>query len=154
VERLVESGLVSDLTLARQVEQSLERLRNAGQLFFTELAFAHRGDSRPKSEERIRATGATLLATRDAAFGLTGALEDIAAILLRARPTPTSLNDDASADGAAEASSSSQESEPEDDGFVEQVTTLARRATELRDDLRLLVRADDEAYVYFVEFRG
>ena len=32
--------------------------------------------------------------------------------------------------------------------------TLARRAGELRDDLRFLLRADDAAYVYFVEFRG
>ena len=31
---------------------------------------------------------------------------------------------------------------------------LARRAGELRDDLRFLLRGGDADYVYFVEFRG
>ena len=31
---------------------------------------------------------------------------------------------------------------------------LARRAGEIRDDLRFLLRADDPGFVYFVEFRG
>src|SRR5205807_10167977 len=42
----------------------------------------------------------------------------------------------------------------DDDAVDEQAAALARRAGEIRDDLRLLLRADDEAYVYFVEFRG
>ena len=36
----------------------------------------------------------------------------------------------------------------------ESVATLARRAKELRDEIRLLLRVNDNDYVYFVEFRG
>src|SRR5207245_697414 len=38
--------------------------------------------------------------------------------------------------------------------MADEIAALARRARELRDDLRLLVRGDDPEYVYFVEFRG
>src|SRR5207253_3012926 len=37
---------------------------------------------------------------------------------------------------------------------AEAIATLARRARELRDELRFLLRASDDEYVYFVEFRG
>src|SRR6185295_5929221 len=37
---------------------------------------------------------------------------------------------------------------------TEDAATLARRAGQLRDDLRFLLRGGDEEYVYFVEFRG
>jgi ATP-dependent DNA helicase DinG len=37
---------------------------------------------------------------------------------------------------------------------AEEAEGLARRARELRDDLRFLMRADDPAYVYFIEMRG
>jgi ATP-dependent DNA helicase DinG len=36
----------------------------------------------------------------------------------------------------------------------EDPAALARRAGEIRDEVRFLLRADDPAYVYFVEFRG
>ena len=34
------------------------------------------------------------------------------------------------------------------------IATLARRSRELRDDLRFLLRAGDNEFVYFVELRG
>jgi hypothetical protein len=36
----------------------------------------------------------------------------------------------------------------------EDAATPARRAGQLRDDLRFLLRGNDDSYVYFVEFRG
>ena len=36
----------------------------------------------------------------------------------------------------------------------EDVLALGRRAAEIRDDLRFLLRADDPGYVYFLETRG
>ena len=49
-------------------------------------------------------------------------------------------------------------SEPTADGTsreqAEAVASLIRRAGELRDDLRFLMRAADPAYVYFIETRG
>ena len=44
------------------------------------------------------------------------------------------------------------ETDPED--AREDVQALARRAGELRTELRFLLRGGDEEYVYFVEFRG
>ena len=41
-----------------------------------------------------------------------------------------------------------------DDDAADDRDALARRAGELRDELRFLLRAGDSGYVYFVEFRG
>ena len=38
--------------------------------------------------------------------------------------------------------------------LAEAFNTLQRRAEELRDDLRFLLRASDADYVYYVEARG
>src|SRR5207244_7774422 len=75
--------------------------------------------------------------TADAAASLTGALDIIEATLaLLARPA-----------GAAKDADDLGEQ-------IELVASLARRARELRDELRVLLRGDDPEYVYFVEFRG
>ena len=37
---------------------------------------------------------------------------------------------------------------------TEEVLALARRAAEIREDVRFLLRADDPAFVYFLEIRG
>ncbi len=99
------------------------------------MAFAHRGDGRTKNEERVRATAASLAQVSEAAADLTGALDVVEASLLktvRLKPDAPTDTDDSTTDAA----------------------TLARRAGELRDDLRFLLRGGDEEYVYFVEFRG
>src|SRR6185312_6113636 len=41
-----------------------------------------------------------------------------------------------------------------DEDRAEDFATLAERARTLRDELRFLLRGKDDAYVYFVEFRG
>ena len=41
-----------------------------------------------------------------------------------------------------------------DEAVTENATTLQRRANELRTDLRILMAADDDDYVYFIESRG
>ena len=131
VERLV----VPDEKAKSQIAKAIETLRDRGRAFFTEVAFAHRSDGRTKNEERVRATPASLAQVGDAAADLTGALDVVEASVLKAvrlKPEATADNDDATSDAA----------------------TLARRAGELRDDLRFLLRGGDEEYVYFVEFRG
>src|SRR5262249_58767257 len=42
----------------------------------------------------------------------------------------------------------------EDDDRAEDFAALAARAATIRDELRMLIRASDDEYVYFVEFRG
>jgi ATP-dependent DNA helicase DinG len=140
VERLVAAGAVEDQTARDEIEKAVERLRDCAQAFFTELAFAHRegrDHGRAKSEERIRATTESLGQTYDSAVTLTGALEIVESTLaLLRRPKFDDDGDDEAPTNAEDAA------------------TLARRAGQLRDDLRFLLRGNDDSYVYFVEFRG
>jgi ATP-dependent DNA helicase DinG len=117
------------------IEQAIEKLRDYGRAFFTELTFAHRGDGRARNEERIRATVESLADAREPAAELAGGLDIIQDVLVRLKPDATHPDDDL-ADRA------------------ESIAALARRAGELRDDVRFLMRANDEGFVYFVEFRG
>jgi ATP-dependent DNA helicase DinG len=137
VERLVATGGIEDRTAKDEIAKAVERLRDHGRAFFTELGFAHRGDGRVRNEERVRATAESLGQAYNSAVTLTGAL-DIVESTLALLKTPPRAEDD----GGHTPSRS------------EDAATLARRAGQLRDDLRFLLRGTDEAYVYFVEFRG
>ena len=137
VERLFATGGIEDRHAQDEIAKAVERLRDHAQAFFVELAFAHRANGRAKNEERVRATTESLGQTYDSAVNLTGALDILESTLaLLRRPT---FNDDG--DG-------------ESPKGTEDAATLARRAGQLRDDLRFLLRGNDDSYVYFVEFRG
>jgi ATP-dependent DNA helicase DinG len=135
-ERALLSLVRDDRKAREDVTRATERLRDHARAFFNELAFAHRADSRLRNEERVRATASSLAEAADAGAGLTGALdiiESTLALLLKpiaGRP-PEEVEEEADA-----------------------IAALVRRARELRDDIRLLLRGDDPDYVYFVEFRG
>ena len=138
VEKVAASAAIEEQADRREIAKALERLRDHAKAFFTEVAFAHRGDGRMKSEERVRATDESLGHTRDAAAHLTGALDLLEAtlqLIKSAEPDPS-------------------EAEADQEDAREDVQALARRAGELRTELRFLLRGGDEAYVYFVEFRG
>jgi ATP-dependent DNA helicase DinG len=132
VERYTASAAWLDRTARADIEKAVARLREHGRAFFTELAFAHRSPGRVRGEERVRATEATLAETREAAAALTGALDLVEATLALVR----------------------KPAEEEVPGKAEDASSLARRAGEIRDELRLLLRTGDPDYVYFVEFRG
>jgi ATP-dependent DNA helicase DinG len=137
VERLVAAGAIEEPSATDEIAKAIEGLRDSAQAFFTELAFAHRDTGRARSEERVRATPESLGQTYDSAVNLTGALDILESILaLLRRPTFDDEGDD------------------EAPKHAEDAATLTRRAGTLRDDLRFLLRGTDEAYVYFVEFRG
>ena len=81
------------------------------------------------------------------AVNLTGALDILESTLallgaVRLQPDPTDEDDD------------SHSVRLQADRGDEDVATLARRTGQLRDDLRFLLRGNDDSYVYFVEFRG
>jgi ATP-dependent DNA helicase DinG len=134
VERFARSGAAGEPSDRDEIEKVLERLRQHAQTFFTELAFAHRSTDRFRGEERVRATESTLGETREAAAYLIGSLDALEATLaLLKRPNGGEADVEAESEDAA---------------------ALARRAGEIRDDLRLLLRAGDPDYVFFVEFRG
>jgi ATP-dependent DNA helicase DinG len=144
----------SDLKVQAKILEGLERLRECAKAFFTEIAFAHRGSGRVKTEERIRASADSLGQARDAAAELSGALEAVQSILVllaKVRPRPDTTFDSPTADAVRLEPDTTGD---ETDARGELIAALARRAGELRDELRFLLRAGDEAYVYFVEFRG
>jgi ATP-dependent DNA helicase DinG len=55
--------------------KAIEKLRDRGRMFFNEIAFAHRTDSRTRGEERIRATPSSLAQASEGAAMLAGALD-------------------------------------------------------------------------------
>jgi ATP-dependent DNA helicase DinG len=152
VERLVATGGIEDRSAKDEIAKAVERLRDHARAFFTELAFAHRRDGRVKNEERVRATRESLGQTSDAAASLTGALDIVESTLALLRPVRTK----ADTAGEDRALGGGRLPGDRDDGekYQEDAATLARRAGQLRDDLRFLLRGDDDSYVYFVEFRG
>jgi ATP-dependent DNA helicase DinG len=137
VEKMAASGAIEERADQHEIAKAVDRLRDRAKAFFSEVAFAHRGDGRMKSEERVRATEESLGYTRDAAAHLTGALDVLEATLALIKPAPNSEDADADADDTKE-----------------DLQALVRRAGELRTELRFLLRGNDEEYVYFVEFRG
>jgi ATP-dependent DNA helicase DinG len=130
VERLTAAGTITDEGVKADVAKAIDDLRDGARAFFTELAFGHRSTDRIRGEERVRATATSLAATSESAARLTGALDLVEGALAGIKVTD-------------------RDSEPN-----EALAALVRRAGELRDEIRLLLRAGDSEYVYFVEFRG
>ena len=135
VERFVQSGAVGHHQTETELEKGVDKLRDHARTFFNELAFAHRTTDRLRGEERVRATDASLFNTREAAAYLAGALDILEATL--------ALSVKKRADGET------ADVAPGQDGAA-----LAKRAGDIRDELRFLLRAGDPTFVYFVEFRG
>jgi len=142
-ERLVAGGL-DDRRTRDAVVRAVEALRDAARDFFNDLAFAHRGGGGARHEERVRATPASLGEAYDAASRLTGALDLVESALAAARPMLPQSAPPGDEDG----------SDPRAGDDAELFAALVRRAAAVRDELRFLLRAADDAYVYFVEFRG
>jgi ATP-dependent DNA helicase DinG len=152
VERWTAATLHGARDDREEVARALDQLRHHARAFFGELAWAHRTDSGhdrsgARSDERVRATDASLRTARDAAARLHGALDLLEATLALLKP-PGGGGGEAGGAGSVEAPGEAELADRED------ALNLARRARELGDELRLLLRADDPAYVYFVEFRG
>lgn len=134
VEQFIKSGVVATQSTRDELQTRVDRLRDHARAFFTELAFAHRTSERARGEERVRATEQTLARTREVAAYLAGSLDLLESSLAAAQPSQLPADNDGG---------------PGSDG-----ASLARRAGEMRDELRFLLRASDPAYVFFVEFRG
>jgi ATP-dependent DNA helicase DinG len=136
IERQIEAGRIESRKSADEIAGALGQLREYARDFFAQLSFAHRADGRTRGEERVRATVATLRETAGAAGELSGALDFLESRL-----------------GALERPHE-QSKEPEGGARPDDLSSLARRAGELRDELRFLLKGDDPGYVYFVELRG
>jgi ATP-dependent DNA helicase DinG len=110
----------------------IEHLRRHARRFFAALEA-----SRTIREERVRLTSDTLEAVGDMGADVVGTLDGLEGTLL--------LVHQQTGDGG----------EPIVQGAPgEELLALARRAKQLRADLRFLLRASDAEYVYFLEVRG
>jgi ATP-dependent DNA helicase DinG len=109
------------------LSQSLQRLRDCGRAFFVGLQFgrmAHASDGAAGGEDRPRLTPDLLADHAEAGLDLLGALDQLESASLSVK----------------------------DPG--EDLLAIGRRAADLRDELRLLLRAGDPDYVYYLEIRG
>ncbi len=154
IERALLRLLGDDRHAQQEMTKAIERLRDYARAFFTELTFAVRRSGRAR-EERARVSSEMLQPALESAADLTGALDILQgtlAELVRLKPDTTDEDDVRSvrlqADGRLEADGRLAADRAPD------LPALMRRAGELRDELRLLLRADDPEYVYFVELRG
>ena len=123
--RLIASIEAGDRARAEDVEVDVERVRDHGRAFFAALQRQpFAGSGGPGQESRIRVGPAHMLRVAEEGSALAAALEGLHADVSLAKNVP------------------------------EDVLALGRRAGELRDDLRFLLRADDPGFVYFLEVRG
>jgi ATP-dependent DNA helicase DinG len=134
-ERLVASLPDLPRKTIDDVAKAVDRVRDNSRSFFSEIAFAHRTNDRLRSEERVRANETSLGEARESAAALTGALDLLEATFALMTAAPADDGDDGK-------------------GRAEGAAALARRAGEIRTELRFLLRAADADFVYFVEFRG
>lgn len=132
-DKAVAARLISDVDREHEIRQDAERLRDRSRNFFGALQmlrFAPPSDGAGGSgsgrggESRIRVRAPQLAHVVDEGFALAAALEALESDL--------ALAPDASED----------------------VLALARRASEVRVQVNFLLRADDPAYVYYLEARG
>jgi ATP-dependent DNA helicase DinG len=142
VERFASN--IVDSRNEREIARALAALRDHARAFFSDLALAVGGERRKEPEPagsrarqgevRARLTDTMLAEVRDSAADLLGALDLTESTLARLPEQPS-------------------QPDPET-GDDQDLTALTRRAHEIRDELRFLLRASDCEYVYFVECRG
>jgi ATP-dependent DNA helicase DinG len=124
VDRALGARLVADDERANEIRRDVERLRDGSRNFFGALQMLRFEGPGVGSDSRIRVRPPDLERVAEDGFSLSGALQALEADLALTRDAP------------------------------EDVLALARRAAEVRSHLTFLLRADDQAYVYFLEIRG
>jgi ATP-dependent DNA helicase DinG len=125
VERAAGAGLIGDAERRQQIAHDAQRIRQDARLFFSALQMGRFDPSHAKAaESRIRVKQSDLAAAVDDGAALVSALEALEA--------DVALSKEVSED----------------------VLALGRRAAEIKDDVRFLLRASDPGYVFFLESRG
>jgi ATP-dependent DNA helicase DinG len=123
--RLLGANMVADADAAEAIAADLQRIRDHARTFFAGLQMLRfEVPGAQTGDARARIGPSHTLRFADEAGSLTGALQGLVSDIALAKDTP------------------------------EDVLALGRRAAELRDDLAFLIRADDPAFVFYLEVRG
>jgi ATP-dependent DNA helicase DinG len=124
-DRAATAGLIPDAGRADDIRTDVERIRDHARGFFAALQRLRIGLPGANGlDTRVRIRPAEIAHAAEDGLALDAALEAFVADIALAREAP------------------------------EEVLALGRRAGEVRDDLRFVMRADDPAFVYFLEVRG
>jgi ATP-dependent DNA helicase DinG len=125
LERAAGSALIGDREKAADLRTDVARVRDRTRMFFSALQLLRfEGGGGSGGDSRIRIRPSHTAKAAEEGLALVGALEAVEADI--------ALTKDLS----------------------EEVLAMARRASEARDDIKFLLRADDPDYVYFLEVRG
>ena len=125
VDRALGAKLIVDPDRRSSIAHSAQRVReDARRLFTTLQSVRFERANSVAAESRIRVTAAMLTSAGDDGMVLLTALEALEADIALAKDVP------------------------------EDVVALGRRTTEVKDDLRFLLRASDPSYVFFLDTRG
>ncbi len=137
-----------DVSARNAVAHAVDRLRADARSFFGDIAQAHRG------ADRVRATAQSFGDACESAARLTGALDLLESALRSIRGMVRLKPDGADEDGARAGAVRPQPDQDDDEDDDDDAAALAHRAATLRDELRFLLRAGGDEFVYFVETRG
>jgi ATP-dependent DNA helicase DinG len=125
VERALGARLVPDADQADRLRDDVDRIRARARVLFTAVQMLrYEVSGGVGNDARVRVTPALTARLSDEGAAVGDALDALEADIALAKDV------------------------------AEDVLALGRRASELRDELRFLIRADDPAFVYFVEARG
>jgi len=139
VEDLVRDAqrILPEVRDQSELTRGLARAAEHARVFFSGLSLDPSLRTRAGTEARVRYTAEALAEHFQEGAALAGALEGLKGTLAAWRPEQPAQAD------------LDDESEP-----AEALATLQRRAGELAQELRFLIRAGDPDYVYYVETRG
>jgi ATP-dependent DNA helicase DinG len=141
-ERLVTAaGRTLSARQAQDIHKALTRISDRARAFFSGLSMAPSASALATTETRVRYTAESIAERVEDGMRLAGALEGFEATLaLIFRPKPEATGKGPAAGEVVDVNDDAE--------------ALIRRASELRDELRFLMRAGDENFVYYLELRG
>jgi ATP-dependent DNA helicase DinG len=154
---LIATGVAGDK--APDLRDALDRARDRAHDFFRNVAGTVPSRTQQASENRVRVTAKALEPLYEDAALVMGALDALEATAALIKPPPPGQ---ATRPGFGESRrSAGREGGPPPpdpdkprEGARIDLAGLSRRAGELRDELRFILRANEPDYVYFLETRG
>ena len=145
IERLTSTGAAQTFTVAESegIAHAVAAVSASSRLFFEGLALDPSLQAAAGLETRVRYTAEGLSDHVEEGLTLAGALDQLEAALAAPVSSPDIRTDERANDDV-----------PGGPPVADGLAMLQRRARELCDDLRFLIKAGDPDFVYYVESRG